>query len=209
MRTLVAALLLALAGGGPAAAGDRAGEFDYYVLALSWAPSWCAEAGDDRGAAACAAGSGAGLVLHGLWPQHEAGWPEFCAPEGRDATRAETAAMADLMGSGAQAWYQWRKHGRCSGEDPAAYFAAVRLALGLLALPELAPGRTTPAAVEAELRRLNPGFGPDGVAVTCRDGRVQEVRLCLTRDLGPRDCGRDVLERACRAERTVELPAPR
>ncbi len=29
--------------------GEKAGDFDYYVLALSWSPTWCALEGDRRG----------------------------------------------------------------------------------------------------------------------------------------------------------------
>jgi ribonuclease T2 len=201
----LATLILAAA---PAAA-DRAGDFDYYLLALSWSPSWCAEAGDAREAAICDDGSGAGFTLHGLWPQHEAGWPEFCTTDVRDPTRRETAAMADLMGSAGLAWYQWQKHGRCSGEDPAAYFAMARLAVSLVTLPALEPGQVTAEAVEAAFLAANPGLAPEGVTVTCREGRVQEVRLCLDRDLAPRACGADVLGRACRPDRALALPAPR
>jgi ribonuclease T2 len=31
------------------------------------------------------------------------------------------------------------------------------------------------------------------VTVTCKDRAVQEVRVCLTRDLVPRRCGADVI----------------
>jgi ribonuclease T2 len=34
---------------------------------------------------------------------------------------------------------------------------------------------------------------PDGITVTCKQGYVQEARICLTRDLEFRTCGRDVI----------------
>ena len=40
MRKLVLALLMIA--GSLRAEGEKAGEFDYYVLALSWTPTWCA-----------------------------------------------------------------------------------------------------------------------------------------------------------------------
>ena len=47
MRNLVLAAALALAP--PAhAEGEMAGDFDYYVLALSWSANWCARDGDER-----------------------------------------------------------------------------------------------------------------------------------------------------------------
>ncbi len=122
MRGSVAVLLLAgfigpLAGAAARAEGERAGVFDYYVMALSWSPSFCALEGTARGDPQCA-GAGRGFVLHGLWPQFEAGWPSYCPSAARNPSRAETAAMADIMGSGGLAWYQWKKHGRCSWMAP-------------------------------------------------------------------------------------------
>jgi hypothetical protein len=73
MRWLAALLLSTL----PALAeGERAGDFDYYVLSLSWSPTWCALKGDAQGSPQC--DRALGWVLHGLWPQHEDGWPSFC-----------------------------------------------------------------------------------------------------------------------------------
>ena len=46
-----------------------------------------------------------------------------------------------------------------------------------------------------------------GVTVTCKDGHIQELRICLTRDLGPRPCGRDVA-RDCQALDAVIEPIP-
>lgn len=62
--------LILLASAGLARAdGERAGDFDYYVLSLSWSPTWCALEGDERGSPQCDADRDLGWVLHGLWPQ--------------------------------------------------------------------------------------------------------------------------------------------
>lgn len=58
--------------------GEPAGEFDYYVLALSWSPNWCKLEGDSKGSAQCDPKNDHGWVLHGLWPQNERGWPSYC-----------------------------------------------------------------------------------------------------------------------------------
>jgi ribonuclease T2 len=197
MRIGLTMLLLALLTAPARADRERAGAFDYYVLALSWQPSWCAAEGRARGAPECAGGSARGFVLHGLWPQYEEGWPSWCPGPHPDATRAQTAAMADVMGSSGLAWHQWKKHGRCSGLPAEDYFRLSRLAWERVerpaALRELGRAVTLPAAVvEEAFLEANPGLEADGVTVTCRDGRVQEVRLCLTRELEPRRCGADV-----------------
>jgi ribonuclease T2 len=180
--------------------------FDYWLVALSWSPSWCAADGGPE-AEQCAPERDLGFVLHGLWPQFEEGWPQDCATPHRDPSRRETAAMADVMGSGGLAWRQWRKHGTCSGMAPEDYFALARLAFGRVAAPPL--DRRLPAAdVEAAFVAANPGFAPEAVVATCRDGLLREVRLCLTRRLTPRACGADVARAACRSDRPLALPAP-
>jgi ribonuclease T2 len=119
MRGLILACLLAT----PAYAdGERAGEFDYYVMALSWSANWCALEGDSRNDPQCDAGRGLTFTLHGLWPQYEEGWPAFCRTGHSDPSRSQTAAMADIMGGAGLAFYQWKKHGRCSGLPADAYF---------------------------------------------------------------------------------------
>jgi ribonuclease T2 len=212
MRGL-AGLLMAVVLLGAAAAraeGDRAGAFDYYVLALSWTPTWCALEGDARGSPQCDAGRGFGFTLHGLWPQYEAGWPSFCTTEARAPTRAMTGAMADIMGSSGLAWHQWRKHGVCSGLSAEDYFALSRLAYERVARTALlrrveSDLRLPARVIEEAFLEENPGLAPDMLTVTCRDGRVQEVRLCLTRALEPRVCAADVV-RDCTAEAALFSP---
>jgi ribonuclease T2 len=199
IRRLAAAAALAAP---PAVAQD----FDYYLLALTWTPSWCrAEGGSEQ----CEPGRGLGFTLHGLWPQYEDGWPADCQADRRDPTRRETAAMADIMGSGGLAWYQWRKHGRCAGLDPADYFALARRAYEGHSLPKPEGGRATAGAVEALLIAANPGLDAEGVIVTCRAGRIEEARVCLTRALAPRACAADVARDACPARGPLELPPVR
>ncbi|MBL4916054.1 ribonuclease T2 family protein [Szabonella alba] len=193
----VVAGIVTLLAGPVAAQPDRAGDFDYYVMALSWSSNWCALEGDARGEDQCLPGRDLGFTLHGLWPQHETGWPEWCRTGQRDPSRRESAAMADIMGSGGLAWYQWKKHGRCSGLPPQDYFALSRDAFDAVRMPEVFSKVTQdlelPARViEDAFLEADPRLTRDMVTVTCRAGLVQEVRICLTRDLEPRDCGRDV-----------------
>lgn len=207
MRWLLVLLMLA---GAARAEGERAGTFDYYVMALSWSPNWCALEGDGRREPECRDGAGRTFTLHGLWPQFEAGWPSWCHTPERDPTRAETAAMADLMGSGGLAWYQWKKHGRCTGLPPATYFGALRRAWAAVTVPALFTGidqrLTLPARViEDAFLDANPGMTRDQITITCKAGMIQEVRICLTKDLVPRGCGADVA-RDCRLPDAVMEP---
>lgn len=200
MRALLALLLLAAAAHtAPAHAGtDRPGQFDYYVLALSWSPTWCALEGDARGAAQCADAADTGWVLHGLWPQYHRGWPAHCQSPERPPSRAMTRDMADIMGSAGLAWYQWKKHGTCSGLSGPAYYTLAREAYERVNRPDvfrkLSKPVTLPAhVVEAAFLKANPGWEPDMLTITCRAGRIQEARLCLSKTLTPVPCGRDVV----------------
>ncbi len=210
MRLLSLILLIALIPTSLPARGERGGDFDYYVLSLSWSPTWCALEGRERGAKQCEAGSGAGWVLHGLWPQFESGWPSYCRSEARDPSRRQTRAMADIMGSAGAAWYQWKKHGRCSGLPPEEYFARARAAYEAIRHPDILrrlrhPVRLPASVIEEAFLKENPGLEPDMITITCREGRIQEARICLTKDLEPRRCGADVV-RDCRLEKALLAP---
>ncbi len=207
LPALLSCLTLALAG---AARADA--PFDYWVLSLSWSPSWCAAEGDSGSPGAqaqCGPGAGRGFVVHGLWPQYDQGWPEYCAATAPDPTRRDSAGMADLMGSGGLAFYQWRKHGRCSGLSGRDYYAETRAAAGAVSLPEVfdaiaRPLRVPVAVIEDAFIETNPGMVRDGITVTCKSGALAEVRICLDRDLRPRRCAPDAA-RDCRSPQ-LDLP---
>ncbi|PTQ73408.1 ribonuclease T2 family protein [Celeribacter persicus] len=176
--------------------GEQAGDFDYYVLSLSWSPTWCALEGDARNSPQC--DQDFGWVLHGLWPQYERGWPSYCNTTAHDPSKRETAAMADIMGTSGAAWYQWKKHGRCSGLSSRDFFDLSRLAYEKITRPEvfrkLRDDVKLPASViEEAFLRDNPDLDANEITVTCKSSRIQEVRICLTRDLEPRRCGTDTI----------------
>lgn len=203
--------MLALLLADPALAeGERAGDFGYYVAALSWSASWCALEGDMRRDPQCAPGRGIDFVLHGLWPQHEEGWPSYCRTVERDPSRGETAAVADVFGGAGAAFYQWKKHGRCSGLSARDYYALARTVRERVAIPEVlsridrrleVPARV----IEEAFVEANPDLSPEMVTVTCQAGLIDEVRICVTKDLTPRPCAPDAA-RDCRATDAVILP---
>jgi ribonuclease T2 len=69
----------------PSSAQERQnepGKFDFYMLALSWSPSFCADSAErvpagsgQRADPQCGARPHS-FVVHGLWPQYETGFPE-------------------------------------------------------------------------------------------------------------------------------------
>lgn len=202
---LVALLALPAA----AHAGDVAGRFDFYVLSLSWAPTYCDPEGQERGDIQCRPGRRFGFVLHGLWPQYERGYPQDC-PTGETLREADISAISDLVPARGLVRHEWRTHGTCSGLAPAAYLDAMRAAYRTVRIPAAfrQPDNyvmLSPNEVEAAFVRANPGLRPAGVAIICDGRRLREVRVCLTRDLGFRAC-EEVDRRGCRAEKLVLPP---
>ncbi|MBY6135952.1 ribonuclease T2 [Leisingera sp. XS_AS12] len=203
------ALLACLAA--PAAAeGEPAGEFDYYVLALSWSPNWCAQEGDARKADQCHPRHDHGWTLHGLWPQFHRGWPSYCRTAVAPPSRAMSRDMADIMGSPGLAWHQWKKHGTCAGLSAQAYYALMREAYNRITRPAIFRKLTKPVTLPASLveeafLQANPALTRDSVTITCRDGAIQEARICLSKSLEPVPCGRDVI-RDCTLENARFAP---
>ena len=195
-----------------APAVPRGTGFDFYVLALSWSPSYCEAEGAEANRQQCGSGRGLGFVVHGLWPQFERGYPEFCAS--REPDRVPDPLVRryiDLIPSAGLIGHQWRKHGSCSGLSQADYLAATRLASRRVAIPAAyadgkGPGRVDPDRVEAAFLSANPGLQSEGVAVTCTQGLVREVRICMTSDLSFRGCP-EIDRGGCRAD-TARMPAP-
>ncbi len=192
MRWLFALLLAT-----PVWAEDVAGEFDYYVLSLSWSPTWCSLEGDERGSPQCDEEKDFGWILHGLWPQYDEGWPANCPTNFRAPSRRQTSEMADIMGTSGLAWHQWRKHGVCSGLDSEDYYALSRLAYEKITRPpvfrRLDRPVTLPATlIEEAFIEANPEMSASQITITCKQGYIQEARICLTRDLEFQNCGIDV-----------------
>jgi len=205
-----AALALAFGLAWPALAQSRGnpGDFDFYVLALSWSPGWCAVTGDSRDSGQCRDGSGQGFVLHGLWPQYDRGFPSSCGAFSRSVPRDALETARGLYPSEGLARHEWQKHGTCSGLDPRGYFRAAAQAVSRVTVPgDLAEPRedvrTTPIEIERAFAAANPGLRPDSMAVACSRGLLQEVRICLSRDLRNFVSCPEVDRRACRGGVTV------
>lgn len=197
MRNLVLALMVIA--GSLRADGEKAGDFDYYVLALSWTPTWCALEGDARGSEQCDASKDFGWTLHGLWPQNHQGWPSFCRTPERPPSRGMTNAMADIMGTSGLAWHQWKKHGTCTGLSAPTYYALSREAYAKINRPALfrkleKPVKVPAKVIEEAFLKENPALKANMLTITCKQGRIQEARICLSKGLEPVPCGRDTIK---------------
>ena len=194
--------------------GGPGGDFDFYVLALSWSPGFCAAGGgDEKVRDQCQWGSGLGFVVHGLWPQYERGFPSECSPAGRSPSRIAMEAAKGVYPDEGLARYEWRKHGTCSGLSPSDYFSAVRSARDKVVIP---PNLKEPKAdqtwtgvdLERAFIAANPGLRRDMLSVSCKGEVLQEVRICFTRDLRDFQTCPEVDRRGCRA-REIRVPAVR
>jgi ribonuclease T2 len=207
--------LLFLWGAGAGAAEHRsAGTFDYYVLALSWSPTYCAS---DRGrgsAFQCGSGRRYAFVVHGLWPQYREGWPQYCARQEARVAEPLVAAMLDIMPSPRLVQHQWNKHGTCTGLAPGDYFALTRRLYDELRIPAryIQPGRTIEVSVRrfiADFLATNRDLARNMISVQCgnrRDrARLAELRICFSPDGAFSACGENE-RRQCRAERLLLPP---
>ena len=204
-------------GAGTASAQDRRqnapGEFDFYVLSLSWSPSFCEEAserGNEGRSQAQCGGRPFSFVVHGLWPQYEHGFPDYCVRPSPRLDRNIMTSMLDLMPAPGLIFNEWDKHGTCSGLGARAYFETIRKARAAVKIPaeylELAEPKTVaPDDIEVAFIKANPGLSASAVSVTCNRNRLSEVRICLSKDLQFRAC-EEIDRRACRRDEVVMPP---
>jgi ribonuclease T2 len=173
---------------------STAGRFDYYLLSMSWSPTYCLTHPENR--AECG-GRGYGLILHGLWPQFDdGGYPEACASDARlDAEALRIGAT--LYPSESLLRHEWERHGSCSGLSPVDYLHAADRAAAVLKVPARleAPHHDlvmTTGQLLGLLHEANPSLPDGAVRIACTRDRLGEIRICLTRDLQYRECGRGV-----------------
>jgi ribonuclease T2 len=189
------------------------GQFDFYVLALSWSPSYCEAARErtpDRAPQQQCGERPYHFVVHGLWPQYERGFPRDCRVPAPRLNRNIVSSMLDLMPSPRLVFNEWDRHGTCSGLEPQAYFDAVRKSYASVKIPDKFLNVTnyltvTPDEVEDAFVAANPGMSRRAVAVTCDTRRLSEVRICLSKELQFRDCP-EVDRRACRRDKIAMPP---
>ena len=175
----------------PAAAAP--GAFTYYLLALSWAPDFCAQAGAAQNPAECGAGKKIGFVVHGFWPQGDTTrGPENCGPAS-PVSNSIVQIMLNYIPTASLIQHEWKTHGTCSGLSVADYFAAVRKARDSVTLPDQfkAPAQTqnlSPTAIEQAFAAANPSFPKTAFRTSCTGGDLQEARICFGKDISPQAC---------------------
>jgi ribonuclease T2 len=210
-KILLAALLAVACGGAQAERRNQrggtheqsgvAGEFDYYAVALSWSPSYCATR---RDAGQCASGRRLGFVLHGLWPQYVDGYPQNCSTAALPATVREKYAA--IYPSPGLAKHEWSKHGTCSGLEPAAYFDLSHKLGKQINIPPAyqrpaAPVRASGGELVAAFRAANPAMPQNALLPFCGDGGrfLREVRACFDKGGRAQSCGAPEIRRSAKS----------
>ena len=190
------------------------GEFDFYVLSLSWSPSFCEQASErgnnGRNTQVQCGGRPFSFVVHGLWPQYERGFPEYCQRPSPRLDRNIMSSMLDLMPAPGLVFNEWDKHGTCSGLGARTYFENIRKARAAIKIPEeylqlSEPKTVAPEELENAFSKVNPGLSSSAISVTCDSKRLSEVRICLSKDLQFRAC-EEIDRRACRRDQVLMPP---
>jgi ribonuclease T2 len=158
LRFALFLLLLVWSHGAGAAEHRVARAFDHYVLALSWSPTYCASERSGNAPLQCGSGRRYDFVVHGLWPQYRAGWPQNCDTKAR-LPEPLIDGMLDIMPSRQLVRHQWTKHG---GQFVADFLATNR-------------------KLERNMVSVHCGNRRDRA-------RLVELRICFSRDGAPRAC---------------------
>jgi ribonuclease T2 len=187
------------------------GHFDYYLMSLSWSPSFCETHPNETDQ--CGARK-FGFVLHGLWPQNRNGtWPEHCSSD-KTLDEKTVEHMLPLMPSRHLIEHEWETHGACTGLDPKQYFDLADQAYSGVKIPPALVAPTTPPALSAKdvvqaFIQANPLLDERMISVACREGsELEEVRICIDKDnMSVKACGGRV-RNTCRYG-NLRIPATR
>lgn len=192
------------------------GQFDFYLLNLSWSPEFChnvevlplseRSARRERRAqdAANECSTPRGFVLHGLWPQNFSGtWPANCSAQPGPASYTpylkDTPSLTLLQ-------HEWSKHGTCSGLAPDAFFTTADRAFESVKTPQQLQSVTQPLQLKPgdilnAFYQANPSFPQGSLVLSCGRNYLTAIEVCLSKDgLKPiacqnlRNCGATVVK---------------
>ena len=170
-------------------------KFDYYVLALSWAPNYCSTNSGD--AQECSLGKKYAFVLHGLWPQNNKGYPSNCSNDSIPASVMDQ--FQNLYPNDTLFGHEWISHGTCSGLSPVDYLTLTSELKAHLQIPAAYrapanPFRVTADSLKQAFLRSNRTLTAASLAVNCSgSGRyLSELYVCFSKDGQPAACGADV-----------------
>jgi ribonuclease T2 len=149
--------------------------------------------------------------VHGLWPQYERGFPSECGFAERSPSYMALQKAEGVFPDLGLARYEWRKHGTCSGLSPADYFDAVKSARVKINVPEnfqspRAEQKFSPIEIIRSFVDNNKGLRADMMAVGCKRGVLEEVRICFEKDLRSFKSCPEVARKSCRGGEVTVPP---
>lgn len=181
--------------------------FDYYLLSLSWAPTYCAEHPNDN-STECRPGERKAFVLHGLWPQSQSGPPPENCGSARPVSQQIVRRMLAYFPSAGLIQHEWATHGTCSGLSADDYFAKAEQAFQAVQAPDTYKNLHQQSTVnrhdiEAEFATTN--HAPESAfRVSCHNGELIGVEACMSRSLQFQACSESL--RDCPANQVTVLP---
>ena len=186
------------------------GDFDYYLLTMSWAPEFCATNPKGKSSSECDPKKHYGFIVHGLWPQNNTGpYPHDCSSV-QPVSQAIVQQMMPIMPDKGLIQHEWAKHGTCSGLSTQDYFDSIQKAFGNVKVPEeyRAPAdmlKDSPADIEKKFAEAN--NAPKGAfRISCPNADFAALEVCLTKDLQYQECATGLKE--CRAPQVSIRPTP-
>ncbi len=183
------------------------GNFDYYLLALSWGPNYCAGHPSDH-SSECKIGGHTAFVLHGLWPQANNGAPPMSCTTASPVASDTVDHMLNYMPSRGLIQHEWQKHGTCTGLAAQDYFAQVEQAYKNVHVPEQYPGleheqQFNVSDLEKSFAEANHA-PPEAFHVSCHAGALVSLEVCVDKNLQYQSCTQSVRE--CPANQVDMLP---
>lgn len=178
---------------------NRNGQFDYYLLALSWSPEFCGTPAGQKPEKQQQCSSSLGFVTHGLWPQYNHdGYPQDCGPEA-EIPREIAGIVQNIVppmppGDPQLLEHEWQKHGTCSGLSMADYFAAIRTTAEKIKIPEALKTPHSSVVMDGEtlikaFAANNPGLTDEMINIeTDRQGNISGVGICFDKQLAFQVC---------------------
>ncbi len=177
------------------------GQFDFYLMNLSWAPEFChnvevlplnERTAGKRADAADECSTPTGFVLHGLWPQNFNGtFPANCStrpgPESYAPYLGDTPSLSLLQ-------HEWSKHGTCTTLNPDAFFATADDRFHDLKIPPSLtdvthPLTLAPADLLGQFQAANPAYPKGSILLSCGKNFLTAVEACYDKaTLAPIAC---------------------
>ncbi|MGZ4733374.1 MAG: ribonuclease T2 family protein [Terriglobales bacterium] len=173
------------------------GQFDYYLLSLSWAPNYCAGHPSDR-SSECRIGGHKDFVLHGLWPQASGGAPPMSCAKASPVATATVDHMLQFMPSRGLIQNEWEKHGTCSGLSAQDYFSQAEQAFTHVQVPQ--QYRSLDHEHQFSVPDLEKSFAEanhaplEAFRVSCHAGDLVSLEVCVDKNLQYRSCTQSVHE---------------